>query len=97
MFDIITPFFFSTGNTTLGAINVNTDDLERGVWAKIPDNSLEIEYYVGVFAPSGNFGNPSGTTTNAKILTYKTLGVDIFYQDFAYNAADGAIKITARE
>jgi hypothetical protein len=81
---------------TADQINLNTDDLEKGVWTKIPGNSLELIYYAGVEAPSGNFGNPSGTVENVKTLVYKTAGSPVFYQDFAWDSLDRTVLITAR-
>ena len=81
---------------TLNDVNLNVDDLEKGVWAKIPGNSLVIEYYAGIEATTGNFGNPSGSITNAKMLTYRTGGVPVFYQDIAYNINNLATLVTSR-
>ena len=84
--------------STDGVLTVleNTDDLERDVWDQIPGNSSEFENYVGVLAPSGNFGNPSGTTTNVKTITYKTGAAAIYYRDLEWAADDTILKITAR-
>jgi hypothetical protein len=97
--DSTTPYFFTGAaniEVTLDSIELNTDDLERDVWDQIPGNSSEYTYYTGVEAPAGNFGNPSGTTSNVKIITYKTGVTAIYYRDLAWDANDNILKITAR-
>jgi len=90
LFELIFPYFYESSLTTVGSINLNTDDLERGVWDKIIGNSKEFVFYSGVEA-----GNPSGSVDNIKTIAYKTGATLILTQTFAWTATNKILSITA--
>ena len=61
----------------------------KGVWDRIPGNSIEFTYYTGAAA-----GNPSGSTSNIETATYKDDGVTSFTQTFTYDGNDNILTLT---
>jgi hypothetical protein len=77
---------------TASQINLNTDDLEKGVWEAIPGNSIEFTYYID----TGGGANPSG---NKNVLTaiYKTDAgaTTVVTQTYTWDTDDDVVSITA--
>ena len=60
-------------------------------WVSNPNHSVNIVYYTGVES-----GNPSGSTSNIKTVTYvDDGGNDIIIQTLTYSAADLLLTVTA--
>jgi hypothetical protein len=76
----------TTNNTTILSDIESAIDLTN--FSEIPGNSIEITYYTGVEA-----GNPSGSTTNAKTIVYKTGVTTILTKTIEYNLTNDVLKV----
>lgn len=59
-------------------------------WTNVHGNSIELEYYTGVEAD-----NPSGSTSNVKIIYYYKRSKLVIRKTLTYNADDNVLTITA--
>ncbi len=76
----------------LATIDTNIDSLltstELANWNLKAGNSTEYTYYTGI-----DGGNPSGSTSNVRLITYKQGATTIITQTISYNAADLVISM----
>lgn len=82
----------TTIDASLATIDTNISSLltstELANWNLKAGNSTEYTYYTGI-----DGGNPSGSTSNVRLITYKQGATTIITQTISYNASDLVISI----
>ncbi len=91
--DIATEATLNSVDGRLNQISGTIDDLlsieQYAEWSSKIGNSIVLTYYTGVAA-----GNPSGNTSNIRIIEYKVGAGTEFTHTITYNASDFITSIT---